>query len=34
MASLLAEGELQPLGKHALKDIDEPQSIYGLRTTA
>jgi adenylate cyclase len=34
MASLLTEGELQPLGKHALKDIDEPQAIYGLRTTA
>ena len=34
MASLLTEGDLQPLGKHALKDIDEPQSIYGLRTTA
>jgi hypothetical protein len=34
MAGLLPEGEIQPLGKHALKDIDEPQAIYGLRTTA
>jgi adenylate cyclase len=34
MASLLPEGEIQPLGKHALKDIDEPQTIYGLRTPA
>jgi adenylate cyclase len=34
MAGLLPEGEVQPLGKHALKDIDEPQAIYGLRTTA
>lgn len=32
MAGLLPEGEIQPLGKHALKDIDEPQAIYGLRT--
>jgi adenylate cyclase len=30
MASLLTEGELQPLGKHVLKDIDEPQLVYGL----
>ncbi len=34
MAGLLPEGEVQPLGRHELKDIDEPQDIYGLRTTA
>jgi adenylate cyclase len=33
MAGLLPEGEVQPLGRHELKDIDEPQAIYGLRTT-
>jgi adenylate cyclase len=32
MAGLLADGEVQPLGLHSLKDIDEPQAIYGLRT--
>jgi adenylate cyclase len=34
MASLLPEAEIQPLGRHALKDIDEPQTVFGLRTPA
>jgi len=34
MAGLLPDGEVQLLGRHELKDIDEPQAIYGLRTTA
>ena len=29
MAGLLPEGEVEPLGRHALKDIDEPQDVYG-----
>ena len=33
MAGLLGDGELQPLGRHALKDIDEPQAVFGLRST-
>jgi adenylate cyclase len=33
MARLLSDSELQPLGRHALKDIDEPQAIFGLRST-
>jgi adenylate cyclase len=33
MAGLLGDSELQPLGRHALKDIDEPQAVYGLRST-
>ncbi len=32
MAGLLADGDIQPLGRHSLKDIDEPQAIFGLRT--
>jgi adenylate cyclase len=32
MASLLSGSEIQPLGQHTLKDIDEPQAVYGLRT--
>src|SRR5258708_39118079 len=31
MAGLLSGAETQPLGRHTLKDIDEPQVIYGLR---
>ena len=34
MASLLTESDLQPLGQHALKDIDEPQAVFGLRVAA
>jgi adenylate cyclase len=34
MAGLLPDGETQPLGRHALKDIDEPQAIYGLRAAS
>jgi adenylate cyclase len=30
LAALLPEREVVPLGRHALKDIDEPQPIYGL----
>jgi adenylate cyclase len=31
MAALLPQGDVVPLGRHTLKDIDEPQPIYGLR---
>jgi adenylate cyclase len=31
LAELLPEHEIEPLGRHAMKDIDVPQSIYGLR---
>ena len=31
LAALLPENESQALGRHAMKDIDAPQSIYGLR---
>lgn len=31
LAALLAENEIAPLGLHALKDIDAPQAVYGLR---
>jgi len=34
MARLLPEGEIQLLGRHELKDIDEAQAIYGLRTAS
>jgi adenylate cyclase len=30
VAALLPEGEVVPLGRHALKDIAEPQAIYAL----
>lgn len=30
LAALLPERDVVPLGRHALKDIDEPQPIYGL----
>ena len=30
-ATLLPDGEARPLGKHALKDIDQPQAVFGLR---
>lgn len=32
MAALLPEGETAALGRHALKDIDEPQAVYRLPT--
>jgi adenylate cyclase len=31
LAELLPKNEIEPLGQHAMKDIDAPQSIYGLR---
>lgn len=31
MAALLPAGEIEPIGRHAMKDIDAPQEIYGLR---
>jgi adenylate cyclase len=31
LAGLLREAEIEPLGEHAMKDIDVPQEIYGLR---
>jgi len=31
LAALLPSEALLPLGLHALKDIDEPQAVYGLR---
>ena len=31
IAGLLPEHEIEALGRHAMKDIDVPQSIYGLR---
>ncbi len=31
LAELLPENEIEPLGQHAMKDIDAPQRIYGLR---
>jgi adenylate cyclase len=34
MASLLGDGETVALGRHALKDIDEPQAVYALRGTS
>lgn len=30
LAALLPERDVVPLGRHALKDIDEPQPVYGL----
>jgi adenylate cyclase len=30
-AALLPEGDAVPLGRHALKDIDQPQDIFHLR---
>jgi len=30
-ARLLPENEAVPLGRHALKDIDQPQAVFGLR---
>jgi adenylate cyclase len=30
IAALLPKEQLVPLGRHALKDIDEPQAVYGL----
>ncbi len=33
MATLLPEAELEPLGAHALKDIDRPQPVFGLKGT-
>jgi adenylate cyclase len=31
IAALLPETQTVPLGKHALKDIDQPQTTFGLR---
>jgi adenylate cyclase len=31
LAALLPDGDAVPLGRHALKDIDEPQAVFGLR---
>jgi adenylate cyclase len=31
LAELLPAGEIELLGQHAMKDIDVPQRIYGLR---
>jgi len=31
LAALLLERDVVALGRHALKDIDEPQPVYGLR---
>ena len=31
MAELLSPAEIEPVGEHAMKDIDRPQAIYGLR---
>ncbi|MBS0524730.1 MAG: adenylate/guanylate cyclase domain-containing protein [Proteobacteria bacterium] len=31
MAELLSPAEIEPVGQHAMKDIDQPQAIYGLR---
>ena len=31
MAALLPEAGLEPLGRHALKDIDDPQAVFGLK---
>ncbi|HXW20496.1 MAG TPA: adenylate/guanylate cyclase domain-containing protein [Roseiarcus sp.] len=33
LASLLPDGEVASLGRHALKDIDEPQMVYTLGAT-
>jgi adenylate cyclase len=33
VAELLPDGEAAPLGRHALKDIDQPQTVYGLPTS-
>jgi adenylate cyclase len=33
MAALLPDTDLEPLGDHTLKDIDHPQSVFGLRGT-
>ena len=31
MAALLPDAGLEPLGRHALKDIDHPQAVFGLK---
>jgi len=31
LAALLPDGDAVPLGRHALKDLDEPQAVFGLR---
>jgi len=33
MAALLQEAEIEPLGDQALKDIDRPQAVFGLKGT-
>ena len=34
IVSLLPDGQSVPLGRHTLKDIDQPQAVYGLRTAS
>jgi adenylate cyclase len=34
IAALLPEGETVPLGQHAMKDIDRPQSVFGIKGPA
>lgn len=34
MADLLPAGDVTPLGQHALKDIDAPQTVYGLKAVS
>ena len=34
IAALLPEGETVPLGQHAMKDIDQPQSVFGIKGPA
>ena len=31
VAALLPEGETVPLGHHAMKDIDQPQAVFGIK---
>jgi class 3 adenylate cyclase len=31
IAALMPENAMAPLGRYRLKDIDEPQQVYGLR---
>ena len=31
IAALLPEGETVPLGRHAMKDIDQPQAVFGIK---
>ncbi len=31
LAALLPEGETVPLGRHAVKDLDQPQAVFGIK---